>query len=1025
MATSFKLRSDFNTLLEDGLTSGNVLTNDSLATQVTQVKFGSGSFLIIPTDGLQIQGIYGLLTIMPDGTYSYTASTDAAERLKAGSTASDTFTYIATGSAGTSGSTTLKLTVTGVNDAPVLATDPVTFTTITEDQTTNTGRSVSSFLSSTDIDSSALRGIAITDLASGNGQWQYSLDARATWTNVSSVSDSSALLLRSSDYVRFVPNGANGTTANFTYHAWDQTSGSAGAKVDATIDGGQTAFSTETATASITVTSVNDAPVAQASSASGTEDIGPITGKVTATDVDSTTLTYKYVANSAVGGSVTVDATTGNYSFTPAANFNGAASFKFTASDGSLTSAPGTVTINIAAVNDAPVANNDTASTVADTPVLINVLANDTDVDGNILSIKSLGSPSHGSVVVQNGQAYYTPVAGYSGADAFTYTVSDGAGGTDQANVSVTIAPSQSNTPVATSLTFSQGANGYAGAMDTMLKENVATTSYPDSFVLRSGLESGKDEQVLLKFGGLFGTGAGQIPVGAQIVSATLQLEATGSSTNGGTLNRMLVNWSDTSTWSSLGNGVQTDGVEASASGTAIGSVALGTHVIDVTDSLIAWNAAATTSTGQNAANLGWVFNPTTTDIWDFSSSEGAVHPVLKVTYTLQGSAPASLPTVSISAAAPAVENSGKISFNLTLSQAATQDVTVSFSTVDHTAKAGSDYVATNQTLTFLAGQTTKSFDVSLVNDTSGERLEDFNVQINSVTNAKIGTAIAAGKIIDDDVVVPAMPALTPSVIHGYNIYDGSIYKDGSGGQYGISDPSGLAYIPSLGRMFVADSEHDESPFFSPTNLFSLKLDGTYDTNYSLNSFTKEPTGLAYNPNNGYLYIADDDKYSVSWVSPTNPTVRLGSFDTRHLGYLDTEDLKIDPLTGHIHQLDGTLKQLIELTDKGEFVNAVPLPSVMTDAEALAYDPLHDLYFVASGASKTIWVLDAQGDIKGTIDVFSSGYSGMKIKGMEYAPSSDPNDGNAMSLYVADYHTDQVNDGRLYEVHLGNDWWFA
>ena len=1021
MAT-FKLRADSNGVRENSSTTGNVLMNDSLANLVTQIKFGSGSFLSVPTEGVLVQGIYGSLTIKADGTYSYAASTDAADRLRAGSTASDTFTYGATGSGGSSGTTTLKFTVTGVNDAPVLSSNPVTFSTITEDQITNSGRSVSSFLSSTDVDSSALRGIAITDLASGNGQWQYSLDARATWLPVGSVSEGSALLLRSSDYLRFVPNGANGTTANFTYHAWDQTSGSTGTKVDATVTGDQTAFSIDTATASITVTDVNDAPVAQNSSASGTIGGPPITGQVTATDVDSSGLTYKLVTNSAVGGSVTFDSA-GNYSFTLASNFSGTPSFKFTASDGSLTSNQGTVTIDIA--NVPPVAHTDSASTNTDVPVVIDVLANDTDANGNPLSISALGTASHGSLAIQNGKVLYTPEAGYNGADAFIYTVSDGAGGTDQGNVNVTVAAVQSNIPTATTVTFSQGANGYTGAIDTMLKENVATTSYPDSFVLRSGLESGKDEQVLLKFGGLFGTGPGQIPVGAQIVSATLQLEATGSSTNGGTLNRMLVNWSDTSTWSSLGSGVQANGVEATASGLAIGAVGLGTHVIDVTDSLLAWNAAATTSAGQNAANLGWVFNPTGTDIWDFSSSEGAVHPVLTITYTLQSSVPPSLPTVSISSAASAAENSGKITFNLSLDQAATQDITVNFSTVDHTAKAGSDYVATNQSITFLAGQTTKSFDVSLINDTSGERLEDFKVQINSVTNAKVGVGVADGKIIDDDVVVPAMPALTPSVIHGYNIYDGSVYKDGGTGQYGISDPSGLAYIPSLGRLLIADSEHDESPFFSPTNLFSLKLDGSFDTYYSLNSFTKEPTGLAYNPNNGFLYIADDDKYSVSWVSPTNPTVRLGSFDTRHLGYLDTEDLKIDPLTGHIHQLDGTLKQMIELTDTGAFVNAVPLPSVMTDAEALAYDPLHDLYFVASGASKTIWILDAEGAIKGTIDTFSSGYSGMKIKAMEYAPSSDPNDGNVMSLYVADYHTDQVNDGRLYEVHLGNDWLLA
>ncbi len=102
-------------------------------------------------------------------------------------------------------------------------------------------------------------GIAITSLTSGNGTWQYSLNG-TTWTNVGTVADNSALLLRSSDLVRFVPNGQTGTTAEFTFRAWDQSSGSAGNKVDATTNGGTTAFSTATEVASITVTSVNDAP---------------------------------------------------------------------------------------------------------------------------------------------------------------------------------------------------------------------------------------------------------------------------------------------------------------------------------------------------------------------------------------------------------------------------------------------------------------------------------------------------------------------------------------------------------------------------------------------------------------------------------------------------------------------------------------------------------------------------------------------------------------------------------------------
>jgi hypothetical protein len=127
-------------------------------------------------------------------------------------------------------------------------------------------------------------------------------------------------------------------------------------------------------------------------------------------------------------------------------------------------------------------------------------------------------------------------------------------------------------------------------------------------------------------------------------------------------------------------------------------------------------------------------------------------------------------------------------------------------------------------------------------------------------------------------------------------------------------------------------------------------------------------------------------------------------------------------VTGNVHILDGVLKQLFELTPDGAFVNSIPLPAVMKDAEALAYDPVHDLYFVGSGAAATIWVMDAQGNIDGTINILSAYSPRPELKGMELAPSSNPNDGDAMSLYVADYGADQVNDGRLFEISLGPDW---
>jgi subtilisin family serine protease len=92
-------------------------------------------------------------------------------------------------------------------------------------------------------------------------------------------------------------------------------------------------------------------------------------------------------------------------------------------------------------VNHPPVATDDTATTTEDAAVSIPVLANDTDEDGDGLSVSGVGSPANGTALLDpSGTAIqYTPVPGYSGTDAFSYTISDGAGGADAAAVTVTI----------------------------------------------------------------------------------------------------------------------------------------------------------------------------------------------------------------------------------------------------------------------------------------------------------------------------------------------------------------------------------------------------------------------------------------------------------------------------------------------------------------------------------------------------------------------------------------------------------
>src|SRR5690349_8184667 len=117
------------------------------------------------------------------------------------------------------------------------------------------------------------------------------------------------------------------------------------------------------------------------------------------------------------------------------------------------------------------------------------------------------------------------------------------------------------------------------------------------------------------------------------------------------------------------------------------------------------------------------------------------------------------------------------------------------------------------------------------------------------------------------------MPIITASVV---GVHDTRQYKDGGPTGYGSGDPSGLAYVPGLNTLFIADSEHDESPYFSSINLFAIRPNGTFIASYNLSSFTLEPTGLAYNPNNGYLYIGDDDQNEVFWVDPSDPSVAIG-----------------------------------------------------------------------------------------------------------------------------------------------------
>ena len=126
--------------------------------------------------------------------------------------------------------------------------------------------------------------------------------------------------------------------------------------------------------------------------------------------------------------------------YTPAAGVAGTDRFTYTINDGRGGTATATVTVTITApINRPPVAVDDTAVTTVSTPVTINVLANDSDPDGDPLTVISVTQPTNGGVQISNNEVIYQPQRGFTGVDAFTYTISDGRGGTATANVTVTI----------------------------------------------------------------------------------------------------------------------------------------------------------------------------------------------------------------------------------------------------------------------------------------------------------------------------------------------------------------------------------------------------------------------------------------------------------------------------------------------------------------------------------------------------------------------------------------------------------
>ncbi len=264
-ATGLDAKDDNFETTEDTIVEGNVLADNGNGQDE-----GSGMqpLTIIAVNGtdqvgqeITLEDPNALLTISASGALTYKPA-GQFEALAQGQSDTHSFTYTISDGQSQTDTATVMVTINGINDAPDLedgGEPDYSFPSVTvDDDGSGSEVTVSTILGTrfSDVDNNALAGIALTQ-TSGNGIWQYSPDG-VIWSDIGSVSNSQALALEDDDTIRYVPDGSNTETAGVTFRAWDRTSGSAGNKLDAGINGDTTSFSEATNTASLNITSSLD-----------------------------------------------------------------------------------------------------------------------------------------------------------------------------------------------------------------------------------------------------------------------------------------------------------------------------------------------------------------------------------------------------------------------------------------------------------------------------------------------------------------------------------------------------------------------------------------------------------------------------------------------------------------------------------------------------------------------------------------------------------------------------------------------
>ena len=363
--------------------NGNISTNENETVTGTLTASNDSDLQI--TYLIQQNVKHGTLELTStSGAFTYTPATDFS--------GADSFTFTAHDDNGTSDPATVTISVSPVNHPPLANNLSID---VDGDKT------YSGQLQGSDPDGDTL-----------------------TFSRVSAPTKGNVTIDGSGDFT-YTPNSNQTGTDSFIFKVNDGNSDS------------------EPATVTIAVTAVNHPPTVTDGTLATSEN-SPVSGQLQANDPDKDTLTYTIVGNGSLGTATITNAQTGAFTYTPNPSATGTDSFTFKATDGTLSSNTGTVSVTIAKNNQIPVAHASSFSGITDT--VINGHLNGSDPDGDPLTYFLVDTPSNGTLTLEpSGEFSYTPNQNTTGTDTFTFKVNDGTEDSASAQVNITINDSQNS----------------------------------------------------------------------------------------------------------------------------------------------------------------------------------------------------------------------------------------------------------------------------------------------------------------------------------------------------------------------------------------------------------------------------------------------------------------------------------------------------------------------------------------------------------------------------------------------------